>query len=72
MKIDKDVPIPESHGTPTFRETVAQMNEGDSVLFTDVKKAKGFARAVRDSGFVAIVDWRAEGGTRIWRGKSKE
>ena len=51
MKIDKNIPIPNSHckgnGNSIYADTYAKMEFGDSVYFDDIKIAYKFANSFR-------------------------
>ena len=78
LTIDKDVPIPAHSQNVGYGETIAAMVKGDSVFFPlgDEKRAKGFARAMRDRGLAVKVakvveDEGQRRGTRVWHEGAK-
>ncbi len=67
LRIEKGIPAPDDGGRRRLRDTIKNMENGDSVFFNDLGKARSFYATMTKSYGLHATCRKIEGGYRVWK-----
>lgn len=67
LKIEKGVPVGQSHVRGLWRSKIDQMRHGDSILMPNANYADRFTSALYGYGFASKQKKQFDGKVRVWK-----